>query len=194
MNRTISIGICLALVAFVVAGACVDNNHVPDGMERGMNVTSAVTGEYAYFAAGCFWGVEASFRNVEGVIETSVGYMGGTLENPTYRDVSTGTTGHAETVEVYFDPDTVTYDELLDVFWSIHNPTTLNRQGFDVGTQYRSIIFYSDDEQRSLAQASKERLERSGRYSTPIVTEIVPVTTFWRAEEYNQQYIEKRGY
>jgi peptide-methionine (S)-S-oxide reductase len=194
MNQKLSIIICLVIGALVVTGACVSDEKTPIGVDGEMDMETNATGDHAYFAAGCFWGVEAAFRNVEGVIGTSVGYMGGTLENPTYRDVSTGSTGHAETVEVRFDPNTVTYDELLDLFWSIHDPTTLNRQGLDVGTQYRSIIFYSDKEQQSIALASKERLEKSGRYNKPIVTEILPVTTYWKAEEYHQQYFEKRGY
>lgn len=147
----------------------------------------------ASFGAGCFWGVEATFRKIPGVIDTAVGYMGGTLLNPTYQDVCTDTTGHAEVVHVQYDPAQVAYDQLLDVFWNCHKPTTLNRQGPDVGTQYRSAIFYYDDEQRKLAAASRDRLQASGKYNKPIVTEISPATTFYRAEEYHQQYLEKRG-
>lgn len=149
--------------------------------------------QFATFAAGCFWGVEASFRAVPGVVATSVGYIGGTLKNPTYKDVCTDGTGHAEAVHVEFDPERVTYEQLLDVFWKSHNPTTLNRQGPDVGTQYRSAVFYETAEQRATAEASKARLGNSGQYNRPIVTEIVPATEFFRAEEYHQQYLEKRG-
>src|SRR3982751_4028470 len=147
----------------------------------------------ATFGAGCFWGVEAAFRRVEGVTDAAVGYEGGTLENPTYRAVCTDRTGHAEVVQVEYDPEKVSYERLLDEFWRIHNPTTLNRQGPDVGTQYRSVIFFHDDEQRAAALASKEALQASGRFPRPIVTQIVPASTFYRAEEYHQRYLEKRG-
>lgn len=152
-----------------------------------------MTTEKATFGAGCFWGVEETFRQVKGVTDAAVGYEGGTLENPTYRDVCTDRTGHAEVVEVDYDPEQVSYDELLNVFWNNHNPTTLNRQGPDVGTQYRSVIFYHTPEQQAAAIASKERLEREGRFKRPIVTQIVPASTFYRAEEYHQRYLEKRG-
>lgn len=147
----------------------------------------------ATFGAGCFWQVEAVFRQVRGVVATQVGFMGGTLEDPGYYDVCTGMTGHAEVVEVEYDPTRVSYEELLAVFWDNHDPTTRNRQGPDVGTQYRSVIFYHTPEQQAAAIASKEQLERTGRLSRPIVTEIVPAATFNRAEEYHQQYLEKRG-
>jgi len=148
----------------------------------------------ATFGAGCFWGVEAEFRQLpKGVVSTAVGYEGGTMKNPTYRDVCTDRTGHAEVVEVEYDPEKVSYEDLLKVFWANHDPTTLNRQGPDVGTQYRSVIFYHTPEQQAAALASKEKLEKSGKYRRPIVTEIVPATTFYRAEEYHQQYLEKRG-
>jgi peptide-methionine (S)-S-oxide reductase len=147
----------------------------------------------ATFGAGCFWGVEAAFRQIEGVTATAVGYSGGTLENPTYRDVCTDRTGHAEVVEVEYDPARVSYDDLLRVFWDSHDPTTLNRQGPDVGTQYRSVIFFHTPEQEAAAAASKEKLERSGRFKRPIVTAIAPAGTFYRAEDYHQQYLEKRG-
>lgn len=147
----------------------------------------------ATFAAGCFWGVEATFRQVEGVLSTAVGYTGGTLENPSYRAVCTDTTGHAEAVDVEYDPSKVTYEQLLDIFWENHDPTTLNRQGPDFGSQYRSAIYYHDPLQESAARKSRERLNASGRYPRPIVTEITPASTFYRAEEYHQQYLEKRG-
>ncbi len=149
--------------------------------------------EKATFGAGCFWGVEETFRKTKGVKDTAVGYTGGSLENPTYKDVCSNESGHAEAVEVTFDPAEVSYDELLDVFWSNHNPTTLNRQGPDWGTQYRSAIFFHSPEQETAARASKEKLEKSGRYNRPIVTQIVPASVFYRAEEYHQRYLEKRG-
>jgi peptide-methionine (S)-S-oxide reductase len=147
----------------------------------------------ATFAAGCFWGVEAAFRQVQGVLETMVGYSGGDYDNPSYKDVCTGKTGHAEVVRVKFDPERVSYQKLVDVFWSEHNPTTKNRQGWDIGTQYRSAIFYHDDEQKALAIESRDRLEASGKYRKPIVTEITQVSDFYPAEEYHQRYLEKRG-
>jgi peptide-methionine (S)-S-oxide reductase len=149
--------------------------------------------EKATFGAGCFWGVEAAFRGVPGVVSTSVGYMGGNLKNPTYQDVCTDRTGHAEVVEVTYDSAKVSYPDLLKVFWEIHDPTQLNRQGPDVGTQYRTAIFFHTPEQEAAARASKERLERSGAYRKRLATEITPVGEFWRAEEYHQQYLEKRG-
>lgn len=147
----------------------------------------------ATFGAGCFWGVEAEFRRVKGVKTTAVGYAGGDLKNPTYRDVCSDSTGHAEVVQVEYDPEAVSYDDLLNVFWENHDPTTLNRQGPDVGTQYRSVVFFHTPEQEEAARASKERLEKSGRFRRPIVTQIEPATEFWRAEDYHQQYLEKRG-
>jgi peptide-methionine (S)-S-oxide reductase len=147
--------------------------------------------EKATFAAGCFWGVESAFRQVPGVTGAPCGYTGGTTENPSYRDVCTGRTGHAEAVEVAFDPAKVTYDQLLDAFWSMHDPTTPNRQGPDVGTQYRSAIFFHSPAQEAAARASKEKAQ--SRFRRPIVTEITPASTFYRAEEYHQRYFEKNG-
>ena len=149
--------------------------------------------EEATFAAGCFWGVEAAFRQINGVISTTVGYMGGIMKNPSYEDVCTDKTGHAEAVQVEFDPKQVSYEKLLDVFWNNHNPTQLNRQGPDVGTQYRSAIFYHNEAQKKAAIASKQKLEKSGKWQVKIVTEIVPAQTFYRAEEYHQRYLEKKG-
>ena len=170
---------------------------IPDALRTwgGAGVKNRVEGkmEKATFAAGCFWGVEAAFRQVEGVVSTSVGYMGGTLKNPTYQDVCTDRTGHAEVVEVEYDPFKVSYDELLKVFWANHDPTTLNRQGPDIGTQYRSVIFFHTPQQEAAAKAAKERLQASGKYKRPVVTEIVPAADFWRAEDYHQLYLEKRG-
>jgi peptide-methionine (S)-S-oxide reductase len=147
----------------------------------------------ATFGAGCFWGVEAAFRQIDGVTKTEVGYEGGTLENPTYQDVCSHTTGHAEVVEVTYDPDRVSYERLLDAFWAKHNPTQRNRQGGDIGDQYRSVVFVHDDEQRAAAERSKAELDASGRYRKPVVTQIEPAQTFYAAEEYHQQYLEKRG-
>jgi len=149
--------------------------------------------EKATFAAGCFWGVEATFRQLPGVISTRVGYTGGQLPNPTYKDVCSDRTGHAEAVEVEYDPAKISYEQLLNVFWENHDPTQLNRQGPDWGTQYRSAIFFHTPEQESAANASKEVLGKSGRFGKPIVTRIVPATTFYEAEDYHQQYLEKRG-
>lgn len=149
--------------------------------------------EKATFGGGCFWGVEVAFRQIPGVTATQVGYMGGSLNNPTYKDVCTDRTGHAEVVEVTFDPARVSYEDVLKVFWTCHDPAQLNRQGPDVGTQYRSVIFYHSPEQHAAALASKEKLEHSGAFKRPITTQIVPATDFWRAEEYHQQYLEKRG-
>lgn len=149
--------------------------------------------ETATFAAGCFWGIEEAFRKVKGVKDTMVGYTGGHFSDPTYEDVCGGNTGHAEAVEVKFDPAGVAYEDLLEVFWGIHDPTTPNRQGPDVGSQYRSAIFYHNAEQEKLARESKKDLERSGKFGRPIVTEITPASTFWRAEEYHQRYAEKHG-
>ena len=147
----------------------------------------------AIFAAGCFWGVEAAFRQIPGVLSTRVGYTGGHTANPTYKDVCTDGTGHAEAVEVEYDPARVSYDQLLDVFWENHDPTQLNRQGPDWGTQYRSAIFFTSPEQEQAAKASKEKREKSGAYRKSIVTQIVPEAPFYEAEDYHQQYLEKRG-
>ncbi len=145
----------------------------------------------ATFGAGCFWGVEAAFRQLDGVTKTRVGYSGGTLDNPTYEDVCSHTTGHAEVVEVRYDPEEISYDELLDVFWHKHDPTQLNRQGWDIGDNYRSAVFVHDEEQRAAAEASKQR--EQSNWSRPIVTEVTPAQTFYEAEDYHQQYLEKRG-
>jgi peptide-methionine (S)-S-oxide reductase len=149
--------------------------------------------EKATFGAGCFWGVEVAFRQVPGVVDATAGYLGGAFPNPTYEDVCTGRTGHAEVVEVTYDPTRVSYDDLLTVFWTSHDPTTLNRQGPDRGPQYRSAIFYHNDAQKAAADASRERWNTSGKFPRPIVTEITPTSTFYRAEEYHQRYLEKRG-
>lgn len=152
-----------------------------------------MTTEKAVFAAGCFWGVEAAFRAVKGVREVTSGYSGGHMPNPRYPDVCTGKTGHAEAVKVEYDPTQVSYESLLDIFWNCHNPTTRNRQGPDIGTQYRSVIFFYTPEQEAAAKASKERLQQSGRWHDPVVTEILSAGEFYPAEEYHQRYFEKRG-
>jgi len=154
---------------------------MPDGLQT------------ATFGAGCFWGVESNFRQIPGVVDARVGYLGGTLENPTYEDVCTDRTGHAEVVQVTYDPRRVTYEQLLDAFWKMHDPTQLNRQGPDFGRQYRSAIFFYTPEQEAAAKRSKEELEKSGRFRKPIVTEIAPASKFYEAEDYHQRYFEKRG-
>ena len=149
--------------------------------------------ELATFGAGCFWGVEIAFRQIPGVLDALAGYSGGTMPNPTYEDVCSDRTGHAEVVQVTFDPSRVSYDRLLDVFFTSHDPTQLNRQGPDVGRQYRSAIFYHSKAQREAAEAAKRKWEASGRWKRPVVTEISPAGPFWKAEEYHQRYLEKRG-
>ena len=172
---------------FLAAGADSDSSAggVKDGAEARL--------EKATFAAGCFWGVEEAFRTLKGVVSTTVGYTGGHTKNPTYEDVCTGETGHAEAVEVAFDPAVVSYDQLLDVFWDTHDPTTPNRQGPDVGEQYRSAIFFHSEAQEAAARASKARMDKSGAFKRKIVTQIAPANAFYRAEEYHQQYLKKRG-
>ncbi|NHI91214.1 MAG: peptide-methionine (S)-S-oxide reductase [Candidatus Lokiarchaeota archaeon] len=144
----------------------------------------------ATFAGGCFWGVEEAFLKVPGVLKTKVGYAGGTTENPTYKEVCSGITGHAEAIEIYFDPEKTDYEQLLEIFWIIHDPTQVNRQGNDVGTQYRSIIFYHDIEQQEKAKLSIKKLNLSGKYLKPIATELLPAQKFWPAEKYHQKYLQ----
>lgn len=176
----------LGVVAVPVAGR---------GAEKKMEKVRLEKAELdkATFGAGCFWGVEATFRQVKGVVSSQVGYTGGHKPNAAYKDVCAGRTGHAEAVEVTFDPSRVSYDALLSIFWENHDPTTPNRQGPDVGEQYRSAIFYHTPAQEAAAKASKSRLDASGRFRRPIVTQIVPAGPFYRAEEYHQRYLEKRG-
>jgi peptide-methionine (S)-S-oxide reductase len=149
--------------------------------------------EKATFAAGCFWGVEAAFRQLDGVTATRVGYTGGETENPSYKQVCSGRTGHAEAVEVTFDPERISYDELLDVFWANHDPTTKNRQGWDIGHQYRSAVFFNSPEQEEAARTSAAHIDEGLHWPKKVTTEIVPATEFWEAEDYHQQYLEKRG-
>src|SRR5215831_6340439 len=166
--------------------------HQTRGKTNGF-MKEAIGMQKATFAAGCFWGVEATFRQLPGVLSTRVGYTGGHTQNPTYKEVCTDRTGHAEAVEVEFDPAKLRYSDLLKVFWENHDPTQVNRQGPDWGTQYRTAIFFHSPEQQAEAKASKDALEKSHRYSKPIATQIVPATTFYPAEDYHQQYLEKRG-
>jgi len=147
----------------------------------------------ATFGAGCFWQVEVAFRNVEGVVDAAVGYMGGRVTHPTYADVCRGGTGHVEVCQVTFAPEVVSYEQLLEVFFASHDPTQLNRQGWDIGEQYRSVVFTHDEQQRATALAATQALDQSGRYRAPVVTAVEPAATFWRAEEYHQQYLVKRG-
>ncbi len=158
-----------------------------------MQQFSDTTIEKATFGAGCFWGVEAKFRQLPGVLDAVSGYEGGTKENPTYRDVCSDRTGHAEVVEVTFDPSRVSYARLLDEFFALHDPTTPNRQGPDVGSQYRSVVFFHNAEQRAAAEAAIQRLSDAGKFKRPIVTQVVPAQTFYRAEDYHQRYFEKNG-
>ena len=191
-----------ALVSSIVVRETISRHVVYGGSKGKRNYGCArwadirsfrMTTEKATFGAGCFWGVEETFRKLKGVMSTAVGYAGGTKDNPSYEDVCSDETGHAEVVQVEFDPSQISYDELLNVFWSNHNPTTMNRQGPDVGTQYRSVIFYHSPEQKAAAEASKQKLSGSGKFDRPVVTQIEPAPKFWRAEEYHQRYLEKRG-
>ena len=181
----------LAVLAFVLMGL------LPGGEAKRAstlnNRTPGMTVETATFGAGCFWHVESDFRKVEGVVSTTVGYEGGTKPQPTYKDVCSDQTGHAEVVQVEYDPSRVSYDRLLGLFFEMHDPTSMDRQGLDVGSQYRSVIYYHSPEQKEAAEKYRERLEKSGQFSRPIVTVIAPTTKFWEAEEYHQQYYEKKG-
>jgi peptide-methionine (S)-S-oxide reductase len=189
----VCVGLVFGVAGIWVGGAYTGESAAGDSPVAEMGKEGAAM-EKATFAAGCFWGVEAAFRGLDGVVSTQVGYTGGKTENPTYREVCGHSTGHAEAVELVYDQSRISYGDLLDVFWEIHNPTTRDRQGFDVGSQYRSAIFYHTPEQKKTAIASKEAMERSGKYGKrPLVTQIVPAGEFYRAEEYHQQYYEKRG-
>ena len=185
---------CAAAFTARIAARTADAQvRVSPATPYGQRVAKGTRLEKATFGAGCFWGVEAAFRRVEGVTSTRVGFIGGRTRNPSYHDVCAGDTGHAEAVEITYDPAAVTYARLLEVFWDEHDPTTLNRQGPDIGDQYRSVIFYHTPEQRQAAEDSKKQLAGSGKYRGPIVTAIEPAGEFWQAEDYHQQYLEKRG-
>jgi peptide-methionine (S)-S-oxide reductase len=177
------------VVAALFAGGCDGERRGNPGREQ----MTEIKHSEAVFAAGCFWGVEARFRSVKGVVDAKVGFIGGTVANPTYKQVCRTDTGHAEAVRVVFDPSMVSYEQLLETFWSCHNPTTLNRQGPDVGSQYRSAIFFYSPEQQKLAESSRDVTQASGRFSGEIVTEIAPAGEFYLAEEYHQRYFEKNG-
>jgi peptide-methionine (S)-S-oxide reductase len=168
-------------------------NMIVEASNSGSQGVTAVAIEKATFGAGCFWGVEARLAELTGVIDTAVGYAGGDLEHPTYKEVCTDRTGHAEVVQVTFDPSRLSYEALLDVFFSLHDPTQVNRQGPDWGTQYRSVIFAHSDQQFKQARAKVAELNASGTYRLPIATQVMPAATFWKAEEYHQRYLEKRG-
>jgi peptide-methionine (S)-S-oxide reductase len=183
-----SIQVVLVLAAVLACGAGQSRQaQVNEPKELPMKTDTAT------FAAGCFWGVQAEFDKVKGVVQTTVGYTGGKTEKPTYKDVCSDQTGHAEAVQVVYDPTVVTYEQLLDKFWSMHDPTTLNRQGPDFGSQYRSAIFFHSPEQQAAALAVKEKLEKAHRFPRPIVTQIAPAASFWPAEEYHQKYFQKHG-
>lgn len=175
------------------ASSTQESNMSVSSSEQGRPAGAAVELEKATFGAGCFWQVEEVFRKIPGVAATSVGYSGGRTSNPTYREVCTDLTGHAEVMQIEFDPKVVSYNQLLDQFWKVHNPTTLNRQGPDVGSQYRSVIFYHSEAQKKMAEDSKAKLAASGRWKKPIVTEISPASTYYAAEDYHQRYLQKRG-
>ena len=192
MKNLISASIILFVLLFSL-NSCKPAKTLTQTSELYNQQRGGATMEKTTFAAGCFWGIEAAFRQIEGVTFTAVGYTGGNTENPTYKQVCTDRTGHAEAVRVEFDPAIVSYEQLLKVFWDIHNPTTLNRQGPDFGSQYRSSIFYHDEAQKAAAMASKEKIQSSGKYKRDVVTEITPASTFYMAEDYHQQYYEKRG-
>lgn len=191
----------VAAAMMLLSPGCAEQAAVTKPAEAASNRQAATTQDSkrsgkvakATFGAGCFWGVEAAFGEVPGVLSTAVGYAGGSTKNPTYKEVCTDRTGHAEVVQVEYDPAKVTYDQLLDVFWKVHDPTQVNRQGPDYGTQYRTVIFFHDAEQEKVAMASKERLGKSGRFSRPIATQIVAAGEFYPAEEYHQKYLAKRG-
>jgi peptide-methionine (S)-S-oxide reductase len=190
----VSVGLCGVAFAGLAPKNARDDAKSKRGLYLVKGADAGVATEVATFAAGCFWGVEDYFRKLPGVTATAVGYSGGTLKNPSYQRVCDDDTGHAESVQVEFDPKKTSYATLVDEFFLLHDPTTLNRQGPDVGTQYRSVIFYHSDAQKKTALAAKEKLQKSGELDAPIVTEIVPAATFWHAEGYHQQYVEKGGY
>lgn len=183
--------IIFILLNFVFLGKSVNEFHPESENQNEKGASNQMTDlKKATFGSGCFWCTEAVFERLNGVHSVVSGYSGGSVENPTYEEVCNGTTGHAEVTQITYDPDVITFDELLEVFWKTHDPTTLNRQGNDIGTQYRSVIFYQDEEQKKLAEKYKEELDRSGAWDKPIVTEISPLTNFFKAEDYHQDYYQ----
>jgi peptide-methionine (S)-S-oxide reductase len=184
--------ILTCLVFLIFGNSCGQKKNQAANMIKA-NAIIPEDAKLATFGSGCFWCTEAIFQNVEGVLKVESGYSGGKVKNPTYKEVCSGLTGHAEVIQVTYDPNVVTYDELLEIFWKTHDPTTLNRQGADVGTQYRSVIFYHDEMQKELAETYKEKLDKSGAFASPIVTEISPMTVFYKAEDYHQNYYNLNG-
>lgn len=184
---------CISLLFMIFGTSCGQKNNQPVKKDMTSEQSQNPKAQLATFGSGCFWCSEAIFQNVEGVSKVESGYSGGTVKNPSYEAVCTGQTGHAEVVQLTYDPAVVSYDELLEIFWKTHDPTTLNRQGNDVGTQYRSVIFYHNDEQKRLAETYKEKLDKSGAFDNPIVTEITPYTNFYKAEDYHQNYYNLHG-
>ncbi|SHN13303.1 peptide-methionine (S)-S-oxide reductase MsrA [Chitinophaga sp. CF418] len=183
----------LSCLLALTVSACAQSGKSKDKVPGDMEVSNNVKTEKATFGGGCFWCTEAQFQYLDGVTKVESGYAGGTVPNPTYEQVSTGTTGHAEVIQVTYDPSKITYEELLQAFWQSHDPTQLNRQGNDVGTQYRSVIFYHNEDQHKLAELYKEKLQQSGAYDKPVVTEIAPMTAFYKAEDYHQNYYNENG-
>ena len=189
--KTVSLYIALVLVIVVLCTSCAQQSKQSSPKQEQRNMTSSL--DTATLASGCFWCVEAIFQNLKGVQSVASGYSGGTVKNPSYEEVCSGTTGHAEACQIVYDPKQITFDELLEVFWKMHDPTTLNQQGADVGTQYRSAVFYHNEEQKKLAEHYKKELNASGVYSSPVVTEITPYTNFYKAEDYHQNYYNQHG-
>jgi peptide-methionine (S)-S-oxide reductase len=183
----------LSCLLALTISACAQAGKTKDKVPGDMEVSNNVKTEKATFGGGCFWCTEAQFQYLDGVTKVESGYAGGTVPNPSYEDVSTGTTGHAEVIQVTYDPSKISYEELLQAFWQSHDPTQLNRQGNDVGTQYRSVIFYHNEDQHKLAELYKEKLQQSGAYDKPVVTEIAPMTAFYKAEDYHQNYYNENG-
>lgn len=193
MNIKMILNILFVTFGFSALSSCIETTS-KSNQERNMSISDQTKIEIATFGSGCFWCTEAIFERVNGVIKVVSGYSGGTTENPTYKEVCTGTTGHAECTQIYFDPNVVTYDELLEIFWKTHDPTTLNRQGNDIGTQYRSVIFYHNAEQKQKAEYYKRKLEEEKIWDKPIVTEIAEFKKFFPAEDYHQNYYENNPY
>ncbi|RFM32605.1 peptide-methionine (S)-S-oxide reductase MsrA [Chitinophaga silvisoli] len=188
--RRYSLLSCLLAITFV---ACAQSKQSKEKVPGDLSVPKNAKVETATFGGGCFWCTEAQFQYLDGVLKVESGFSGGTVANPSYEEVCTGTTGHAEVIQVTYDPAKVSYEELLQAFWTAHDPTQLNRQGNDVGTQYRSVIFYHNEDQHKLAQEYKEKLDKSGAYDKPVVTEIAPFTKFYKAEDYHQDYYKENG-